>query len=351
MFTKRTVIFTFLILMALGAGIAAERGNLLVDSYGQLLLIGTDGTTRTLAPSIGLAALSPDGGNVAFTRNENPRELQSPQILSVVPASGGSARLITQVPRGSHFESLGWMPDGSAVVFQGKDGHLFIATLASGSGAMRDLGPWYQGFSISPDGSKIVHAVNFPDMGLEVLDVSSGRRTLIHKSSRIVWSAKFSPDGQWIAYQATLRDPPRTKDDEPDCTPPTIGLRLYSLATKSDTAVTIASAPKDWDNVRSYAWSPDSKRLALTLGTTDCDYPGSANGVFITTLDRKSQIRASQGDMSFEPAFSPDGASVAYVDFSDSPARLFRYELSTGSRSRIRQATEENNYYRLLDWR
>src|SRR5712671_898281 len=340
MSTKRTVIFTFLMLMALGAGIAAERGSLLVESYGKRMLSGMDGVQRSLAPSIGLAALSPDGRNVAFTQNENPRELQSAQMLSIVPVGGGSARLIGQIPSGSHFESLGWMPDGNAVVFQGKGGHLFIAAIASGSAAPRDLGPWYQGFSVSPDGTKIVHAVNSPDMGLETLDVSSGKRTLIHKSSRIVWRATFSPDGQWIAYEATLRDPPRTKDDDPDCTPPTIGLRLYSIATKSDSAVTITTAPKDWDNVRSYAWSPDSKRLALTLGTTDCDYPGSANGVFIISLDRKSQMKASQGDMAFEPVFSPDGSSVAFVDFSDSPARLFRFDITTGARSLIQRATE-----------
>jgi len=61
-------------LMALGAGIGAEREILLVESYGKLMLIGMDGVQRSVAPSIGLAALSPDGRNVAFTQNENPRE-------------------------------------------------------------------------------------------------------------------------------------------------------------------------------------------------------------------------------------------------------------------------------------
>jgi Tol biopolymer transport system component len=355
--TTRTRILSLSMLMtflftAVAAGAAADRGNLLVDNYGRLLLIGTDGTSRTLAPSFGLAALSPDGQKVAFTWNENPRDLQgSSQVLSVVPRGGGSAQQITQLPRGSHFRSLGWLPDGTAIVFEGKEGHLFLASLSSIGGPLRDFGPWYQGFSISPDGSKIVHAVNSPNMGLEVLDISSGKRTLIHKSTQVVWSAMFSPDGQAIAYQATLRDPPRTKDDDADCTPPTIGLRIYSMVTKSDSAITIIAAPKDWDNVKAFNWSPDSKRIALTLGTTDCDYPGNADGVFLTALDRKSQIRASQGDMSFEPVFAPDGGSLAFVNFSDSHARLIRYDITTGTRTLIRQAPEENNFYRLLDWR
>jgi Tol biopolymer transport system component len=198
---------------------------------------------------------------------------------------------------------------------------------------------------------KIVHAVNFPSTGLEVLDLASGQRTLIRKTTEIVWSAKYSPDGQSIAYQMTLREPPRTKDDEPDCTPPTIGLRIYSVSRKSDTAVKIAGAPKDWENVRSFVWSPDGKHLAITLGTTDCDYPGSANAVFVTTMDSKSQVRASTGDMSFEPVFSADGSAVAFVDFSDPQARLIRYELESGIRTLIRIATPEDNSYQLLDWK
>jgi len=341
-----------MILLAVVSASAADRGSLLVDSYGKLLRIGTDGTVRTLAVSIGLAALSPDGQKAAFTWNEDPGNPQrSSQILSVVPSGGGTAEKVAQLPQGSHFGSLDWLPDASALVFEGEKGHLFIASLSADGGTLRDLGPWYQGFSISPDASTIVHAVNSPNMGLEVLDIATGRRTLIHKSSRIVWGATYSPDGKWIAYLATLRDPPRTSDDDADCTPPTIGLRVYSLITKSDSAMTISGAPKNWDNVKSFRWSPDSKRLALALGTTDCDYPGDAVGVFVTTIDRKVQIRASQGNMSFEPLFSPDGGSVVYVDFSDSLARLIRYDIMSGMRTRIRQASDENNYYHLLDWK
>jgi Tol biopolymer transport system component len=279
---------------------------------------------------------------LAFTRNED---------LAVVPISGGAAKQITKLPRGAHFGSLQWLPDGSAILYEGQGGHLYIAFLSGNPPSPRDLGPWYQGFSISSDGSEVVHAVNSPAMGIEVLNLASGKRTLIHKTSKVVWDAKISPDGEWIAYQMTLHDPPRATDDEPNCAPPTIGLHIYSTRTKTDRAVTIAGAPKDWDNVKSFRWSPDSKRLALTLGTTDCDYPGSANGVFITSIDLKSQIRVSQTDMSFEPVFSPDGAALAFVDFSDSPARLIRYDFATGSRTLIRRATQNDNYYRLMDWR
>jgi Tol biopolymer transport system component len=352
MFTTRTSIFTFLTFTALLAAIAADPGNLVVDNGGTLLLIRPDGTQRVVGSPVTLGALSPDGQYLAFTHDENPRAFpNSTQMLSVMPVRGGTTKQVTQLPVGSHFASLDWLPNGNAILFEGKDGHLFLAALSTNGGAPRDFGPWYQGFSVSPDSSKIVHAVNSPAMGLESLDVASGQRTLIHKTAKVVWNAKFSPDGQWIAYQMTLRDPPRTKDDEPNCTPPSIGLRIYSMRTKKDAPITISAAPKDWDDIKSFSWSPDSKQLSLTLGTTDCDYPGSANGVFVTTLDLKSQVRASSGNMSIEPVFSPDGAFLAFVDFSDSPAKLIRYDMITGARTLIRQATQADNYYHLLDWK
>lgn len=151
----RPAILSLLLVTAFAAGFSADGGSLLVESSGKLLLIGIDGTQRTLVSSMILAALSPDGQNVAFTYDESPRaSSNSSQILSVMPTAGGVPKRITQLPRGAHFESLGWLPDGSAVLYQGKDGHLFLATLLPGGSAPRDLGPWYQDFSVSPDGSK-----------------------------------------------------------------------------------------------------------------------------------------------------------------------------------------------------
>ena len=94
-------------------------------------------------------------------------------------------------------------------------------------------------------------------------------------------------------------------------------------------------------------------KAILTVGTVDCDYPGSANGVFVISVDLRSQVRASSGDMSFEPVFSTDNKSLAFIDFSDpdSRAELMRYDLASGNRTLIRRAPRSDNYYRLLDWK
>jgi len=325
-------------------------GGLLVGVYSKLFLIQPDGTQDLLADRANGGVLSTDGRHVAFTI-----VTLTTQSLVVLSLEDRTRRELLTLPQGSYFHHVGWAPDGKAlayeVIVRGKSDELVLAPFPPERGPPRSLGPWYQGFSISPDGSQIVHAVydRATGAGLEVLDVATGKRTLVHKTEKALWDARFSPDGRFIAYTITLHEP--SPSDEPDCTPPTLGLRVYSVAMHTDIPVTMLGAPPDWEDVKNFAWSPDSKRLAVTLGTTDCDYPGNASGIFVTTLDLKAQVRASTSPLSFEPAFSPDGAAVAFVDFSESPAKLLRYELATAQLTLIRRATERDNYYHLFGWR
>lgn len=340
----RCVIF---LLIATSPALAADQGNLLVLASGKLLLIQPAGGTQHLLDDINSAVFSPDGKYVAFTTPAQPR------TLSIAAVGSRTGTEIVTLPNDAHFSGIEWAPDGRAVAYEvvGTSDDLFLAPFPPvGGEPPRNLGHWYQGFSFSPDGSKIVHAVNLGPgtSGLEVLDISTGRRALLHKTKNIVWDARYSPDGHFIAYLMTSHE--NGSGDEPSCLGPTIGLWVYSLTGHTDRRVTFASAPAAWDNVKTFTWSPDGKRIALTLGTTDCDYPGSENGIFLTTVDLKVQSQISPATMSLEPVFSPDGSAIAFVDFSEPPARLLRYDLTTGEIRLIRRATQEDNYYTLLDW-
>jgi len=339
-----------------------------VSVSGKLVLMQPDGAQELLADDHNSAALATDGRHVAFTIGTATTE-----TFVVMNLATRTQREILTLPQGAHLRDIDWAPNGRAMAYQvivpGKSDDLFLAPFPPERGPPHNLGHWYQPSSFSRDGSQIVHAVNRgrrlesapaseepggfdltgTGSGLEVLDVTTGERTVVHETQKVVWDARFSPDGRSIAYLITLHEPPPS--DEPDCTPPTLGLRLYSVAAHSDVPVTIRDAPPGWEDVRNWAWSPDSKRIAVALGTTDCDYPGTASGVFVTSLDLKSQVRASTSRLSVEPAFSPDGGAVAFVDFSESPAKLLRYDLATGKLTLIRRATESENDYRLLSWR
>jgi dipeptidyl aminopeptidase/acylaminoacyl peptidase len=343
-----------------------SRGGLLVTAMRKLFLIRPDGSAQFLARNVVLAAFSPDARQVAYTtRAEN---------LFVLKLETGATQKIAKVPLGAYFGQMEWSPDGKSVAYEmlvhGTDDHLFLAAIpspaaasdSSDAPAARDLGPWSHGFSFSRDGKEILHPVDAaPGSAFELLDLATGKRTLLHKVNDVVSDARFSPDGQFIAYRVALHlpsQPPQPFDPSQnqivrnaDCAIAHFGLRVYSLASRSDFSITIHGAPANWDDVVTFAWAPDSRSLALTLAEAGCDYPGKAAGVFLTTLDSKSQRLLSTTPKSFEPAFSPDGSAIAFVDSSQSLSKLFRCNLSTGQVTLLRSATPSENYYRLLAWR
>ena len=332
-------------------------GKLLVENNSTLLLIATDGS-QTPVPKQALAAvLSPDGKYLAFITGARPPQPGAGEQKLVVKAlPAGPESEIIKLTVGSSFQHLEWMPDGKAVAYdavvQGRGDDLFVVPVLPAPGQPRKLGEWYQGSSFSPDGSRIVHAVNGPESrGLEAVELASGKRTMVHRTKAVVWDASYSPDGKYIAYRMTVRDPPPATDEEPDCGGPTIGLWIYSFVEHNSAQVVIRAAPTDWDDVKNFAWSPDSRRIALSLGTTDCDYPGSAAGVFLTDVEQKQQLRISTSSLSVEPTFSPDGTRVAFVDVSESQSKLMLYEIGSRSLRLLSQASEQANYYTLLSWK
>jgi len=329
-----------------GAARPAVSGNLLVDTYGKLWIVSPSGAMQMLMDRATVGVLSPDGKRVAV--------LSGDRTLSVLSLDTHARRDVVTLPAATHFGEIVWSPDGRFIGYEAMDmgtgDHLYLVSVDTEHATPRDLGKWYQGLSFSPDASRIAHAVNFPVQGLEVLDVRTGKRMLVHKTSKVVWDATFSPDGKHIAYRTTVKDPPAATDEDPSCEPPTLGLRVYTLADGSDRLLAIR-APKEWEDVKGYAWSPDGNRIALMVGTVDCDYPGSAVGVFITTLDSKSQVRISKSSMALDPVFSPDGSELAFADAQEMPAKLVRYNLVTGALVPIIKGTESDNYFHLHGWK
>ena len=359
---RLSVVF-FLLLAVVLAG-ATDAGNLVVRTVdGNLVIIHLDGTQEQISSEAGSAIISPDHRAVAFTV-VHMQEVQGPEFWRVdakLLVMTLSTRLTTELvhpPAGTGFGQIACTPDGSAIAYEatarGNGGiadDLFLAPFPPERGPVRNLGHWYQGFSFSPDGRRIVHAINSP-FALEVLDVATGTRTLVHRASNVVWDAKFSPDGKFIAYQKTVGEPASSvqgsEDDEPDCSSPNKELRVYSLIDDFDTAVNIPKAPP---SVYNFTWSPDSRRLAIELGTEDCTSPSGDAAVFVTSVDQKVQKQISTSSQSVQPAFSPDGSAIAFVDSSQFPARLFRYDLSSETRSVIRRASAKENDYLLLEWK
>jgi serine/threonine protein kinase/Tol biopolymer transport system component len=141
---------------------------------------------------------SPDGRLIAFSGHRPEQQ----SCVYIVPASGGAVRQFTHGEGGSIDGDVSWSPDGA----------LLVGGASSGDAS---LDPRQR-------------------LALETIDVGSGKKSKLPGSEGL-WSARWSPDGRYIA---ALGFPNR--------------LWLYDLATHAATKLTTIGA--GW-----LSWSRDSQ--------------------------------------------------------------------------------------------
>jgi Tol biopolymer transport system component len=270
---------------------------------------------RLLGKGVRAAALSPDGDLVAYADEKAIRVLSLATGQSVTLASWQDGRI----------EGLAWSPTQTAVAYQltQADGSkLFLAAYPPRTEPPRNLGPWYETISFSPDGKLLLHPANLAGTtthGLEVVHVDTGKRDVLFAAPalRAIFEAEYSPEGSRIAFTLSQPPPPAPPEDEPDCSGPELHLWVLTVESKSLVEIDLRRVHKEWRNVKDFAWSPDGKFLAVGIGTVDCDYPGSANGVFITSVDQRVQFKLSHGQQSLGALFAPDGKQVVFTEYAD----------------------------------
>ncbi len=217
-------------------------------------------------------------------------------------ADGGSQRRLTDErgddssPRKLFFQiEPAWSPDAEKIAFASRRAGTFdiFVMNADGTGSQRvtttdedDSHPTW-----SPDGRRIAFARNRPgDIYVANADGSAARR--ISDPEAEEFEPAWSPDGGWIAY---VRREAGTTERElwlvrPDGSRPR---QITSLRARSV----------------SPAWSSDSKRLAFASNVR-----GPLYDLFVLTVGEKGVRRLTRsGPDAFEPAWSPDGASVGFT--------------------------------------
>ena len=173
--------------------------------------------------------------------------------VAVIPASGGSARLVTHsvgfaIP-------LGWNPDGDRIVYVGSAGgagagtlRSFVTSLSHGGTAPLIPGETHPNFGVwSPDGSRIGYIVIQGTQSTIWIADSAGRnpRQLTTDGFESIASdMPWSPDGKWLAYESR-----RTGTSD-----------IWVVSADSGTQHQLT---RDVRNDRTPIWSPDGKWIAF----------------------------------------------------------------------------------------
>ncbi len=216
-------------------------------------------------------AWDPEHTRVAFSwYTRRPGERIGGSELLVLQRSGGPPT--TLVPRendGLILDSPTWSRDGQTVFFESQASAAQppqIERVAAGGSSGRQLVvPAAGSPSVAPDGTSLVYVRQEPTPAIAVLSLADGSQRTVVDDDRFgaMASPRFSPDGAWIAFTATLGPPDRE-------------LRPLSRERRS---VARHNAPwdvwlvrvdgsglrrLDWldDDELSVVWSPDGRLLA-----------------------------------------------------------------------------------------
>jgi TolB protein len=212
------------------------------------------------------AAWSPDGRQIAFTRESGPL-VSVPGIgqrierigICVMNADGTNIRRLTQVDTPTRAEDFGpqWSPDGTRIVFQRKNtralpqnGIAIYVVNADGTGERR-VTPWALRAGDhpdwAPDGRRILFSSNFdppPNVSANIYIIrpdGTGLKQLTYARGGKVQhlSSSFSPDGKWITFGRT---PGIGKDGNADV----FVMRVDGTQVRRVTRAAIWESASDW---------------------------------------------------------------------------------------------------------
>jgi Tol biopolymer transport system component len=247
---------------------------------------------------------SPDGRYLAFLSAER-RAGAAPAIYAADIAQDAMRRLAAP-EMGAQI--VGWFPDSQRLAFStwGKGSYRLCAASVDGSGSeMLFDAPGYVALDLSPDGTRIA-VVDPKGEGPIVIADSDGGNPRPLTDDRLAKSKpRWSPDGRRIGFVA----------DDGEAS-------LITVATLDGSSTeTIGEMALDGH----FVWSPGGERIAFV------GYREGRYALYVSDLSGSEPVYAAALNPSDEsgeifpaaPAWSPDGAQIAFSSFVDQQFHIY----------------------------
>ena len=259
---------------------------------------------------------SPDGKSIAFLSNRKDNR----NNIYVMRMAGGEAEAITE--QKSSVGGFEWSPDGKSIAFIMSDtktddeekndkakndfrwvdenvkmSRLYVVPVAKDANGKREVRKLTNenysvtGIDWSPDGTKIVFshvkdpkADYWPTSDVSVMDVATGKATILANTAAAEGDPEYSPDGKWIAISVT------------DLPVRWAGSGKIHIVPAAGGAARVMAATMD-GQPNMVGWSSDSSKIYIS------EAKGTTTGLYVldvaaNTLTEPHQSRAVYGSMS-----------------------------------------------------
>lgn len=115
-------------------------------------------------------------------------------IIELEPAD------LTQLTFLDHASDPDWSPDGSQIIFEGRDEEEIGLYLINADGTgLTKIGPWHNP-SWSPVDNRIIYRKADPCCSLILIDLDEGWENKVELASQVLEQGSWSPDGEKIVY-------------------------------------------------------------------------------------------------------------------------------------------------------
>jgi Tol biopolymer transport system component len=240
----------------------------------------------------------------------DPRTRQVHGDLYVMRADGsGQLRLTTTQLDAS---SPSWSPDGTRIAFQSAvdKTNAIYEMRADGTDVRRLTAAGVDSFepAWSPDGARIAYVAFVAGTGRVMLMNANGTGARqVTEASSSAFGPAWSPDGQQLVFESNRSG----------------SFNLYHVSVNGGKTIqlTRTSGADDFQP----AWSPNGRQIAFTSNREGAAqvYLMNADGSGQRRLTTSSGASARVHAESFAPAWSPDGASIAFTSTRDGSAQVY----------------------------
>ncbi|MDI6782287.1 MAG: hypothetical protein QME49_09335, partial [bacterium] len=284
-----------------------DGSKIVYGGYSGLFIMNSDGNNKRSLISGNNPAWSPDGKWIAYSNQDG---------IAIISPSGTNTQLTGSSSMSC--DEIRWSNDSTKIFCLTNNHELWSIDIGTTNVETQLNFPqsdiWE--FSLLPDGNTVVYDNLANIYSLNLTGTSAPSALTANLLPGIVYTPKWSPDGNLVAYCAE----PNSQADGLDW-----GSGIKIVAKEGGDSQEIVSQV-GW--IEDIVWSPDGEKIAYEV------YGDSGPNLWMVSKSGTGNTQLTTSEMAYNCSFSPAGDEIVYSGGGiDQPYGLWRMNLNAGTKT------------------